>query len=144
MGSEAASDFVAQCGGFAEKSRIRVMKKDRSQTLPPPIENISAQTPQFGALLIPIADSSISSRYSEAVYPQKRKILTALGVEPSDIDIIEVPSEDTKALCNRALQYLLERTEGSWVTQFPDFEGMVHEKLNSKFATIKSLLGKHK
>lgn len=143
MGSETASDFVAKCGGFAEQSRRNLLKKEPSHRLPPPEDRISAHTPQFGSVLVPITDRQNASRYTGAVFSQKRKILIGVGVELDKIDSIEaeVPSEDTVSLCNTALQNLLEKTKTSRNNYASDFEGLVDEKLNSKFVTTMSLLG---
>jgi len=113
------------------------MKRDPSVKPPPSISKISSHKPHFGQILIPITDRRIATRYSDAVYSRKRKILAALGMELADCDSIELSSENTKILCEKALENLLEVNRANSASEC---EGLVLEKLNSLLMTMKSLL----
>merc|ERR1712085_82436 len=104
-------------------------------------QSVTARKPKFEGRLIPISDEHAATRYSSVVYPWSAKMLTALGVEPSNCDSIVFPSEGKKKiLCNRALEYLLKQTEDSRAKYALEFEGLLVEQLNYKFMTMKSLL----
>mmetsp|Transcript_37293 Transcript_37293/g.79513 ORF Transcript_37293/g.79513 Transcript_37293/m.79513 type:complete len:529 (-) Transcript_37293:250-1836(-) len=138
--TDQSSDFVKQCDSYAESSRQNLMKQSNSYMSAPPVEQISNQTPPMGAILLPLTEYHFAHQHRDAVYSRKRIILVALGVKPADCDSIETSSEETKVLCDRALEYLLKQTEGSRTAYAADFDGLVVEKLNSKFVTMKSLL----
>mmetsp|Transcript_40064 Transcript_40064/g.73298 ORF Transcript_40064/g.73298 Transcript_40064/m.73298 type:complete len:965 (+) Transcript_40064:3-2897(+) len=144
-------EFSIKCDGYAETCRLQLMNQNCTEGAfaipegfgsldPAQKQEVTARKPRFEASLIPIKDGHNARRYSDAVYSWKSKMLAALGVELSHRDSIALPSEDTKILCVRALEYLLKQTEDYRAKYALEFEGLVAEKLNSKLMTIKSLL----
>jgi len=108
--------------------------------IPSRIHDRIAQKPKFDGRLIPIPDDHNAARYREAVYPWHVKMLTALGVKPSNFDLIACPLADRKILCNRALESLLKQTNDCQTKYALEFDRLLVEKVNSKFMAMHSLL----
>lgn len=103
-------------------------------------QEVTALKPKFEGRLIPMVDERNATRYSSVVYPWSAKMLTALGVEPSNYDSIKLPSEHKNILCNTALEHLLNQTEDCRAKYALEFEELLAEQLNCKFMTMNSLL----
>jgi len=133
-------ELINRCDGYAETCRLKLIDEKCDDGVPARKPDVIAEKPRFQSCLIPISDGHNASRYGDAVCSHKRKILTALGVELSDCDSIALPSEDTKVVCDRALEYLLEQTKQYRAEYVLEFEGLLDERMNSNFMTLKSLL----
>ena len=96
-----------------------------------------AKAPEFESELIAITYEDNATRYSDAVCPWGLKMLTALGVKPSDCDSIALSSKDRKILCDKALEHLLIQTKDCTAKYVTQFEDLIAQTLNSKFEIVK-------
>lgn len=143
-GSGHLDDFSAQCKEYAEFCRLRLLEEEDSDdedSLPEQLVS-SAQRPRFQVGLIPITDGQNATRYSDAVFTPEDKLLTALGVEKLNHGAATVSAEDTKSICNTAIDDLICKTV-SYRTTFANMvEGLLAKKLNTEFDCMKSCLEK--
>jgi len=141
--SEKESEFSIKCSSYAEACRCKLIKQKNRKGLTLPASAVIAKAPRFKASLIPIGDGHNATRYTDAVFSPRRKLSAALGVELTDHDSFIISpsfSEDTKGIC----EYLQKQAKGYRAEHALEFEGLVVEKLNSKFESMKMSLGRGK
>lgn len=131
LGGDGPDDELSiQCQRYAQWCRQKLVDENGADDLPLPSHDVKAEKPRFETSLIPITDGHNATMYSEAVYSRKRKMLTVLGVDLADLDESTLPSGDTDALCDVALECLLKRTENCRAEFASEFEGLLIEKFH--------------
>lgn len=130
---------MVQCEECAETCRLQLLEQHFLEELPTQ-KVVNSRKPQLQTSLIPMSDGHHATRYSDALYSSNQKMLTALGVNITSHDTVALPSEDTKILCDKALVYLLKKTEDCRAEYAVEFEGLLADKLNIKFLAMKSLV----
>ena len=136
--NEEDEEFAARCESYAETCRLQLVDL-KGEVVPAKVNNASAQMPTFEANLIPISDGPKSSMYRHAVYSSSAKMLMALGMDHSEHDST-IDVLDTKSVCNMALQHVLKESKDSRVTYSQEFEGLLVDKLISKYDVMKSFV----
>jgi hypothetical protein len=100
-------------------------------------KDIIAKKPTFEKSLIPVAGGQSASRYRDFVYTENEKLITILGVEPSERGLFPSTPTRRKDLCDKFLGYLLVQTTGPRTQHGLEFRQKLIKQLDSKFDKLK-------
>jgi hypothetical protein len=104
-------------------------------------KGITPEKPTFEPNFITTSGGHGPSRYRDAVYTPNDKILTMLGVDPTERDKFPTTVDlERKVICDKMLGYLLKRNRFARQEFALDFQKKMVHQLNAKFDRLKNMV----
>ena len=145
--SKCDPEFSVSCSSYAEACRCQLIKQgtDESVALQRGAQRaltakFTAKTPRFKVSLMPIADGKNAKHYIDAVFSPRKKLYAALGAELTERNMVRsapISADVTQAIC----EYVQKQAKGYRAEYASEFEGLVVDKLDSNFESMKASLG---